>query len=709
MTAAFVVRRSVCRRSEIMNRLLVALGLCGALLIVLTSTTVRLDGQTGARVGEWRSYGADVANTRYSPLDQITAANFNSLEVAWRFKTDNLGPRPEFQFEGTPLMIGGVLYSTAGSRRAVVALDAQTGEMLWVHSENEGARGTAAPRQLSGRGLAYWTDGREQRILYVTPGYRLIALNAATGARIPSFGTDGVVDLKQGNDQYIDLITGEVGLHSAPLVARDVVVVGAAHRSGGVPRGKTNVKGYIRGFDVRSGKRLWIFHTIPGPGEFGNETWEKESWSYTGNTGVWGQISADEELGIVYLPVETPTGDYFGGERPGSNLFSESLVAVDLRTGKRKWHYQVGHHGIWDYDLPCAPILADIVVGGRTVKVVAQPSKQAFLYVFNRETGEPIWPIEERPVPKGDVPGEWYSPTQPFPTRPPAYDRQGVSVDDLIEFTPELRAEAEKLVSRYRIGPLFTPPVVSKAEGPIATLILPSAGGGTNWPGGSYDPETRILYVPSQTTVTPLGLVPPPPDMKNDLPYIQGSAITGARRTVGAGSVAGGGQASVGGAPAPAAAAEGEGGGGLNVRGLPLVKPPYGRISAIDLNKGEILWQVPHGETPDNVRNHPALKGLSIPRTGQSGLFGMFVTRTLIVAGEPRVTTTASGQRGAMLRAYDKATGREVGAVHMPAPQSGSPMTYMINGRQYIVVAISGAGYSGELVAFRLPSPPKSI
>jgi quinoprotein glucose dehydrogenase len=701
-----------------MRRLLIGTGLCGLVVIALVSAAVPLESQSGPKLGEWRSYGADTASTRYAPLDQITAANFNSLEIAWRFKTDNLGPRPEYQFESTPVMAGGVLYSTGGSRRAVVALDAQTGELLWVHSENEGERGRAAPRQLSGRGLAYWTDGKEERILYVTPGYRLIALNAKTGARIPTFGPDGVVDLKQGNDQFIDLTTGEVGLHAAPLVARDVVIVGAAHRSGGVPRGKTNVKGYVRGFDVRTGKRLWIFHTIPGPGEFGNETWEKDSWSYTGNTGVWGQISADEQLGLVYLPVETSTGDYFGGERPGSNLFSESLVAVDLRTGKRKWHYQVGHHGIWDYDLPCAPILADITVGGRTVKVVAQPSKQAFLYVFNRETGEPIWPIEERPVPKGDVPGEWYSPTQPFPTRPPAYDRQGVSVDDLIDFTPELRAEAVKLVSRYQIGPLFTPPVVSKAEGPIATLILPSAGGGTNWPGGSYDPETHILYVYSQTTISALGLVPPPPDMKNDLPYIQGNAITGARRTVGAGSVAGGGQASVGGAPAPApppqrageralgtpAPAEGEGGGGLTVRGLPLVKPPYGRISAIDLNKGEIVWQVARGETPDNVRNHPDLKNLAIPRTGQAGNAGTFVTRTLVVGGDPRVTTTPSGQRGAMLRAYDKATGREVGAVYMPAPQSGSPMTYMLNGKQYIVVAISGPGYGGELIAFRLPS-----
>ena len=669
----------------------------------LVAATTSLDSQRLTNAGEWRSYGADVANTRYAPLDQITSANFTTLEVAWRFKTDNLGPRPEFQFEGTPLMVGGVLYSTAGSRRAVIALNAESGELLWMHSEQESARGTAAPRQLSGRGLAYWADGQQARILYVTPGYRLIALDAKTGSPVPGFGTNGVVDLKLDNDQVIDLVTGDVGLHASPLVAGDVVVVGAAHRSGGVPRSRSNVKGFIRGFDARTGKRLWIFHTVPLPGEFGNDTWEKDSWSYTGNTGVWGQMSADEQLGVVYLPIETPTGDYYGGHRPGSNLFAESLVALDLRTGKRRWHYQFIHHGVWDYDLPCAPILADIVVDGRTVKAVAQPSKQAFLYVLNRETGQPIWPIEERPVPPGDVPGEWYSPTQPFPTRPPAYDRQGVSTDDLIDFTPELRAEAIKVASRYKTGPLFTPTVVSKLEGPLGTLMLPSAGGGTNWPGASYDPETHVVYVPSVTTLSSLGLVPPPPDIKTDMAFIQGSAATGARRTVGAGSLAGGGLATFPGARA-APTAEAEGTGGLDVRGLPLVKPPYGRITAIDLNKGEIRWQIAHGETPDMIKNHPALKGLDIPRTGQNGIVGTLVTKTLLVAGEPRVGMTSSGQRGAMLRAYDKVTGREVGAVYMPAPQSGSPMTYLLNGKQYIVVAISGAGYSGELLAFRLPS-----
>jgi quinoprotein glucose dehydrogenase len=665
-----------------------------AAVVCLLCAGINARGQSGTKNGEWRNYGGDLASTRYAPLDQISADNFSKLELAWRFKTDSLGPRPEFKFESTPLMVHGVLYSTGGSRRAVVALDAATGELLWVHREDEGMRGTYAPRQLSGHGVAYWTDGKEERILYVTPGYRLIALNAKTGAPIAGFGKNGVVDLKQDDDQDINLVTGEVGLHSTPVVAKDVVIVGAAHLTGGDPKSRNNVRGYVRGFDVRTGKRLWIFHTIPRPGEYGADTWEKDSLSFTGNTGVWAQISIDEDLGLVYLPVELPTGDYYGGDRPGKGLFGESLVAVDLQTGKRKWHYQLVHHGLWDMDIPAAPILADITIGGRTVKAVAQPTKQGFLYVFNRETGEPIWPIEERPVPKGDVPGEWYSPTQPFPTKPPAYENQGVSIDNLIDFTPELRADAVKLVSKYRIGPIFTAPSVSKAEGPLATIISPGATGGANWPGGSYDPETHKLYVYSQTVIALLGLVPTPGPQFSDMEYVQGTAGVDPHPST-----------PMGAPPDPAAAAGGgEGGANLTVRGLPLLKPPYGRITAYDMDKGEIAWQVPHGETPDNVRNHAALKGLTIPRTGQPGLVGVLTTKTLVIAGEPMFTTTASGMRGAMLRAYDKTTGKEVGATFMPAPQSGSPMTYMLNGQQYIVVAVSGPGFPGELVAFRLPS-----
>jgi glucose dehydrogenase len=663
-------------------------------LLILVCTTAL--AQSGAKNGQWNTYGADLGNTHYAPLDQVNASNFNKLTVAWTFKTDNLGPRPEYQFEGTPLVVNGVLYSTAGTRRAVVALDAATGELMWTHSEREAARGNAAPRQLSGRGLAYWSDGREERILYVTPGYRMIALDAKTGSPIPSFGKNGVVDLKLDDDQEMDLINAEIGLHATPVVAKDVVIVGAAFKSGGVPKGKSNAKGYVRGFDVKTGKRLWIFHTIPLSNEYGFETWEGNSTSYTGNAGVWGQISVDEELETVYLPVELPTGDYYGGHRPGNGLFGESLVAVDLHSGKRKWHFQLVHHGIWDMDIPCAPILADITIDGRTVKAVAQPTKQAFLYVFDRVTGKPIWPIPERPVEQSTVPGEKTSATQPFPSKPPAYDRQGSSVDDLIDFTPELRAEALKIASRYKMGPIFTPPSVSKVEGPIGTLAMAVNSGGTNWPGGSYDPETHILYVFSQSQMGSLGLVPGDPKMSGDFAWIQGSALTGARTSGGAGADAGADRA-------PATAVAENAGGGLTVQGLPLVKPPYGRISAIQLDKGEILWQIAHGETPDNIRNHPALKGLNVPRTGRPGAIGTLVTKTLLIAGEAGVFTTPSGQRGAMLRAYDKASGKEVGAVYMPTQQSGTPMTYMLNGKQYIVVSIGGNGYTAELRAFKLP------
>jgi quinoprotein glucose dehydrogenase len=674
------MRRRSCRRALVLT----------AVSALVVCTTPFLRGQTGAKKGEWPTYGGDLGHTRYSPLDQITAGNFGSLEIAWRFKTDNLGPRPEFNFQSTPLMVGGRLYSTAGTRRAAVALNAATGELLWVHSEDEGARGAAAPRQLSGRGLAYWTDGTQERILYVTPGYRLVALDARTGSRVPTFGKDGIVDLKTDFDgQQLDLVNAPVGLHATPIVAGNIVLVGAAFETGANPKSRRNVRGAVRGFDARTGKLLWTFRTIPQPGEFGNETWENDAWAYTGNTGVWAQISVDEELGMAYLPVELPTHDYYGGARPGNTLFGESLVAVDLKTGQRKWHFQLVHHGIWDMDIPCAPILADITVNGRQIKAVAQPTKQAFLYVFDRVTGQPVWPIEERPAPRGDVPGEKYSPTQPYPTRPRAYDRQGLAVDDLIDFTPALRAEALKAIEKYKIGPVFTPPVVSNPDGPIATLAMANQGAATNWPGGSYDPETHILYVHSQSQVATLGLVPPPPGAADGVAYHQGTVLSGARRSGGSGSAS----AQAGGAATS-----------LEVQGLPLIKPPYGRISAIGLDTGEILWQIAHGETPERVRDHPALKGLTIPRTGRPGNVGTLVTKTLLIAGEPGFGPTPSGQRGSLLRAYDKRTGADAGAVFMPAPQTGSPMTYMLNGKQYLVVAISGGSYSGELLAFALPN-----
>jgi len=663
-----------------------------------------VSGQQQTKDTEWPSYAADLAGTRYRPLDQISASNFSKLEVAWRFKTDSLGNRPEYKLEGTPLMVNGVLYTTAGSRRAAVALDAATGELIWVHGEREGERGAAAPRQLSGRGLAYWSDGKDERILYVTPGYRLICLDAKTGALIPSFGQGGMVDLKLDDDQTIlpDLTTGEIGLQSAPVVARDTVIIGASFREGMTPKSMRNNKGYVRGFDVRTGKRLWVFHTIPQKGEEGYDTWLNGSAEYTGNTGVWTQITVDEQLGLVYLPVESPTGDFYGGHRQGNNLYGESLVCVDLVTGQKKWHYQLVHHPLWDMDISSAPILADITVDGRSVKAVAQPTKQGFLYVFDRVTGKPVWPMEERPVEQGNVPGEWYSPTQPFPTKPGAYSRNGVSTDDLVDFTPALHEQAVKIVSKYHLGPVYTPPVVSKAEGPLGTLTLGTASGGTNWPGASYDPETHTIYAYAcNACLFPIGLVAPPSKQFSDMNYVAGTAGQEVRMRTGPGEGAGADS------PMPSRTQAGGGGGfvALNVDGLPLIKPPYGTISAINLDKGEIVWQIAHGETPDVVRNHPALKALKIPRTGQTGYnVGTLITKTLVIAGDGQVTTTSEHPRGAMLRAYDKASGKEVGAVYMPAPQSGSPMTYMLKGKQYIVVAVSGGPYSGEYIAFTLPA-----
>jgi len=696
--------------------------------------------------GDWTHYTADVHGTRYSPLDQINGSNFKDLEVAWRFKTDNLGTRPEYKLEGTPLAIRGTLYTTAGTRRSVVALDGKTGELMWSHSYREGNRAAIAPRQLSGRGVSYWTDGKgDERIIYVTTGYRLIELNAKNGSMVQSFGDGGVLDLKKGavfgKGQQIELETGEIGLHSTPTVVKDVVLVGSSFKEGMTVVTHNNTKGLVRAFDVRSGKLLWTFNTIPRPGDFGNDTWENESWSTNGNTGVWSQITVDEEAGLVYLPVEDPTSDYYGGHRPGNNLFGDSIVCVDLKTGVRKWHFQVVHHPIWDYDMSSAPILLDANVNGRLIKAVAIPSKQSFLYVFDRITGQPIWPIEERPVQQSDVPGEKTAKTQPFPTKPPAYGRPYLKVpDDLIDFTPALRAQALENLKHYRVAGMFNPGLVGDPNGLRGAINVGNASGGTNWPGGGADPETHTVYaIASMATVGAISLRKPPitDSFKSDLNYVSGTEGTDFRVAEGPGfgSAADapqrGGRAG-GGAPGDAAAAGGRGGrggrgaaaaepgaapaaggggggggrGGLTdgLGGLPIVKPPYGVLSAIDLDKGELKFQVPHGDTPDAVRNSPLLAGMNIPKTGQNGSVGLVVTKNLVIAGDPQVTAPPGRPRGAMLRGYDKNTGKEVGALLLPAAQSGSPMTYKgPDGRQYVVVSISGGNYSGEYVAFALP------
>jgi quinoprotein glucose dehydrogenase len=396
----------------------ITLGAASIALMMTSSLALAQSAANRAPYVNWSSYNADIKGSRYAPLNQINASNFSQLEVAWRFKTDALGSRPEYKLEGTPLMVDGTIYATGGTRRSVVALDAVTGEMKWMHAEFEGARGAASPRQLSGRGLSYWTNGTETRILYVTPGYKLIALDAKTGYKIKDFGDNGEVDLKQDFDQEIrpNLTVGEVGLHAAPVVANNTIIVGAAFREGFTPATHNNTKGYTRAYDVRTGKRLWTFHTIPKKGEFGYDTWLNGSADVNGNTGVWTQISVDTDLNMAYLPVESPTSDFYGGKRPGNNLFGNSLVAVDLTTGERKWHFQMIHHEIWDLDNSSQPMLMDVTVEGKPVKAVAITSKMNMLYVFDRATGKPVFPIPEVKVEKGNVPGDGYSPTQPMPT-----------------------------------------------------------------------------------------------------------------------------------------------------------------------------------------------------------------------------------------------------------------------------------------------------
>jgi quinoprotein glucose dehydrogenase len=695
-------------------------------LVVATGaryTTATVSGQAAASgmpstaKGEWPHYTADNTGSRYSPLDQINGSNFSKLEVAWRFKTDNLGPFPEYKLEGTPLMVNGMLYTTGGTRRSVIALDPRTGELQWVYSLREGRRAAMSPRQLSGRGVSYWTDGKgDERIIYITTGYQMVELNPKTGQPIQSFGKNGILDLKDGvvfgTNQQINLESGEIGVHSTPTIVNDMVLVGSAMREGATVATHNNTKGLVRAFDVRTGKKIWQFDTIPRPGQFGNDTWEENSWAFNGNVGVWTQISADAQAGLAYLPVETPTSDFYGGHRPGNNLFAESIVAVDLKTGQRKWHYQFVHHPLWNFDNCCASLLADIVVDGKPIKALAQPSKIGWLYVFDRITGQPVWPIEERPVPQSDVPGEKTSPTQPHVTKPPAYARTYMRVpEDVIDFTPELHQQALEVLKRYKYAPSpFTPPILGNVSGTglIGAVVASTA---TNWPGSAYDPETHTVYAQGGNLgAGARSLVAPPPGF-SDIRYVSGYGGRAFREVLGPGDccAADAGRKTREEAPPPPPA-----GGqpqapvaepGLTVQGLPIPKPPYGVLSAVNLDRGELMWSVPHGDTPDNIRNHPALRGLNIPKTGQPGTsgVGLMVTQTLVIMGDPQITAPPGRPRGAMLHAYDKKSGAEVGAVFMPAPQSGNPMTYSIGGKQYIIVAVSGGAYSGEYLAFSLP------
>ncbi|CAN0453603.1 unnamed protein product, partial [Discosporangium mesarthrocarpum] len=529
--------------------------------------------------------------------DQINADNVGSLEIAWRFSTEKFGPSPEFNNTSTPLEIDGVLYITTGATRNVLALDATSGQQLWMWRPEEGQRYNDAPRKGAGRGVSYYRFGDQERILTITPGFQLVSLDARTGIPDPDFGDNGFIDMFVGlrnayEDGYDDI---DIGSSMPPFVMNDVVVVGPAHRVGMRPRSKTNVVGDVRGYHAQTGEHLWTFHTIPEQGEVGFETWLDDGVEFTGNAGVWAQISGDPERNHVYLPVESATGDRFGGDRPGDNLFANALVALDITTGERDWHYQLIHHDIWDWDNPSAPVVADLPNGR---EVVMQVTKQSWVYTFDRDTGEPVWPIEERPVPAGDVPGEWYSPTQPYVTRPAPFDRQGFTEDDMIDFTPELRQEALEAAAEFRLSPsLYSPPSLAEADdGTIGTLSLPSATGGANWEGAAYDPETGMLYIPSRTALSALSVAN---DEDSDVAYSMAFGVRVPR-----------------------------------VQGLEIVKPPYGRITAIDMNSGDHVWMMANADTPERVANHPALEGVDIPRTGVPTRAGLVLTSTLLFAGE---------------------------------------------------------------------------
>ncbi len=679
-----------------------SIGVTLAVIAACCLTAAPAAAQQGAWGGEWRSHSGDNGATKYAPIAQITADNFARLEVVWRWDTadthlpwstpagTSLLPartvfdlleaqqpgrwadwdgnqrslsRPSFRaLVGTPLMVDEVLYLSTALYRAA-AIDARTGETLWVHDPRAYESGSPPPLPWRHRGLAYWEDQDAARVFWGTGDGFLIAVDARTGLPAEEFGAGGRVDLMEGLPRatrgQLDLLNLlPIGSQSPPIVVGDTVVIGSTINDRALT--KEAPPGWVRAYDVRTGRHKWDFHTVPqSPDELGADTWLNDSWRYSGNTNVWSLMSADDELGWVYLPIGTATNDYYGGARLGDNLFAESLVAVDAETGARQWHFQMVHHGLWDYDLPAAPNLIDLTVDGRQVNAVAQVSKQGFVYAFDRVTGEPIWPIEERAVPTDtDLEGEAPSATQPFPTRPAPFEYQGTSIDDLVDFTPDIRQLAVDAVRGFRLGPLFTP----QMQG--GTIMRPSVGGGANWSGAAVDPDTGYLYVPSVNAHSTIGLSPPQPhETQSTLGYL--------RRSLSAGPVM--------------------------PRGLPLWKPPYSRMTAIDMNTGEHVWMTPTG-TGDRIRNHPLLRDLDLPPLGGDwGRTGPLLTKTLLI----QALVAGGTNGGPRLAAYDKATGAEVASLDLPAAALGAPMTYMVGRTQYIAMTVGGR--VPGLIALALP------
>jgi quinoprotein glucose dehydrogenase len=613
---------------------------------------------------EWGLYSANQHATRYSPLAQIDESNVGRLRVAWRHKqadpailAANPDLNPTNRYMVTPIYVGGLLYVPNGFGLAE-AIDPSTGRTVWTQKPLiDGPEGL--PSLMISKGVAYWGSGGEARILHVRQQH-LLALNPKTGEPVASFGDGGAVDLSTEDFRY--------KWNGVPVVAGDVVVLGSSMLEQDSSVYKDGPPGFVRAFDVRTGKERWSWSPVPREGDPATATWENEAWRYSGAGNVWSTFSVDEELGLVYVPTSGVTNDMYGGHRLGNNLYGSSVVALNANTGERVWHFQTVHHDLFDYDLPAAPVLIDIMVDGRPIAALAQVTKHGFLFVLDRATGAPVWPIEERPVPKSTVPGEVTSPTQPHPTKPPPYEHQGLTENDLIDFTPELRAEALEIVKRYVIGPPFTPPSVI-GEGPnakLGTIQLAGASGGANWNGGAFDPETGMFYVGSRTVAFVADLFAPDP-ARSDLRYRAGM------REIMNGP-----------------------------RGLPLMKPPYGRITAFDLNRGEQVWMVPNGDGP---RNHPALAGLSLGALGDATPSAVIATKTLLFVTQADKSTPRSPANvgGTKFMALDKATGEMLWSIDLGVGQNGTPMTYQHDGKQYVVVAVGGTDYPAELVALALP------
>lgn len=605
---------------------------------------------------DWSSYGSDLGSSKYTPLDQINAKNAHKMQIAWQWDSiDNALVKEQgvlpFGYKVTPIVVDGVMYAST-SLGQVVALNAITGQQLWEFDTASWKQGRPTNLGFNHRGVAYWTDGKQERILMPTNDAHLWSLDAKTGEPDVEFGDRGKTDLTIGLGRVVDRKSYSV--ISAPTIVGDIVVVGSSIFD--VPKNKEMAPGHVRGFNVKTGRQQWIFHTIPQKGEVGVESWENNAWMYSGNTNVWTLMSADPELGYVYLPIGTPTNDWYGGDRLGDNLFAESLVCVDAKTGERVWHFQMVHHGVWDYDLPAAPTLVDITVDGKDIRAVAQVSKQGFVYVFDRVTGEPVWPIIETAVPASDVPGERTSPTQPIPSKPAPFDLQGISDENLISYSSELKASAWDIVNEYKHGPLYTPPSLQ------GTINLPGWAGGGNWSGAAFDPETHMLYIPSRTLPIIAQLEEADPEESN-FQYVRSNARS---------RIAG-------------------------PEGLPLTKPPYARITAIDLDTGEHVWVAANGEGK-NIR--AKLKALGIKDPGpvgnvSGGTGGPLLTKTLLFIADV-------GEQPAVMRAYNKANGEKLAEIELPLKPYGTPMSYMVDGRQYVSVAVGQTATSG-IITLALP------